>query len=450
MEIRIDLKSSSRRALTGLAGLLLCGSLGVVVLSTFITGVLADERVLPRVDQLESYLKFWPESPRIQAKLAAARLADPDRDLKSLEAGASQACDLSPYDYRNRMLLADIDEAAGDRQAALDAIEAAKILAPNNTEVGWRHANLLLRDGKFELAQEAFRTACANDLPLVPVTLDILWRASAANVPVLESVTPPEPESRLNLAGFLLLNSRGADASRIFSGIPRSAVLKLPNTPVFINSMIRAGESNLARHLWLDLVGADPNNAPLLWNGGFESAVRRNLSQFDWQLESSPYANIRIDSSAAHSGSRALKIEFLGRDTTKLDREITQQVVLASGATYRIQCFVKAEQFGAPEGPAIVAADPVNGQTIAASAPIATGTYDWRPVALDFTVAASATGYAAVTVSVKRKPKFSYDEPARGIVRLDDFSLTRLEPVAPERARGRSAAAGGIREERDQ
>src|SRR5215831_5701012 len=437
MEIRLDLKSSSRRVLTGLGGLVICALLGVVVLSTFITGVLADERVLPRVDQLESYLKFWPESPRIQAKLAAARIADPDRDVKALEEGATLACDLSPFDYHNRMLLADIDEASGDRQAALDAIEAAQNLAPNNTEVGWRHANLLLRDGKFEQAQDAFRTACASDPPLVPVTLDTLWRASAGKVAVLESVTPPDPESRLNLAGFLLLNSRGADASRIFSGIPRSAVLKLPNTPVFINSMIRAGEWNLARDLWLDLAGGDPNNAPLLWNGGFESAVRRSLSQFDWQLESSQYANIKIESSAAHAGSRALKIEFLGRETTKLDSEITKQVVLASGVSYRIQWFDKAEQFEAPVGPEIVATDAATGQPIAASAPIATGSYDWRPLSLEFAAPADKSGYAAITVSVKRKPKFSYDEPARGIVRFDDFSLTRLEPVAPERARGR-------------
>jgi tetratricopeptide (TPR) repeat protein len=430
MEFRIDLKSSAGRLLTGMGGVLACGLLGVVVLSTFITGVLADERVLPRVDQLESYLKIWPDSPRIQAKLAAAKLTDPDRDVKSLEAGASLACDLSPFDYHNRMLLADIDEASGDRQSALTNIEAAQGLAPNNTEVGWRRANLLLRDGKFEEAQDAFRIACASDLQLVPVTLDILWRASGGSVSVVESVTPPDPESRLNLAGFLLLNSRGADASRIFSGIPRSAVLKLGNTPVFISSMIRAGEWNLARDLWVDLVGADPNNVPLLWNGGFESAPRRNLNQFDWQLESSTYANIKIDSSAAHTGSRSLRIEFLGRDTTKLDREITQQVVLTSGAGYRLRCFVKADQFEAPEGPEIVATDSATGQSIAASPPIATGTYDWRPVSLDFAAPAGKNGYAAVTVSIKRKPKFSYDEPARGIVRLDDFSLERAGAVA--------------------
>jgi hypothetical protein len=193
--------------------------------------------------------------------------------------------------------------------------------------------------------------------------------------------------------------------------------------------MIRGGEWNLARDLWLDLVGADPNNAPLLWNGGFESAIRRNLNQFDWQIESSQYANIKIDSSAAHTGSRSLKIEFLGRDTTKLDREINQQVVLASGATYRLQCYVKADQFDAPDGPQIVATDPKTGQPIAASAPIAAGTYDWRPVTVDFTAPVDNSGHAAVTISVKRKPKFSYDEPARGIIRLDDFSLERAGAV---------------------
>jgi len=428
LEIRIDLRSSNRRLLTGAVGIAICGFLGLIVLSTFITGVLADERVLPRIEQLESYLRFRPDSARLQAKLAEAQLSDADRDLKSVEARAKLACELSPFDYRNKLLLAGVEEALGDRQAAETSLESARSLAPNNAEVQWRQANLLVRNEKLVEAEDVFRTACASDLGLVPVTLEVLWRATDGSAATVESVTPSDPESQLNLAGFLLLQSRGADAGRIFANIPRAESLKLANTPVFINSMIKAGEWELARSLWANLIGVDHSRLPMLWNGSFEEPPHKNLNQFDWQLESSEYARVRIDSTCAHTGSKALKFEFLGRDTTKLDREISQQVVLRSGTRYRLECYVKTDQFEAPEGPQIVVADLSDKQSIAVSAPIATGTYEWRQLTLDFTPPMNNGAYVALTVSLKRKPRFSYDEPTRGIIHLDDFSITLLEP----------------------
>src|SRR5260370_24255531 len=129
MEIRINLQSSFIRFLTCVAGILICGFLAVIVVGAFITGVLADERVLPQVDARESYLRIWPDSGRIQAKLAEAGIADPDRDLNALEAGARLACNLSPFDYHHRLLLATIEESKGDRQAAETEIETAHNLA---------------------------------------------------------------------------------------------------------------------------------------------------------------------------------------------------------------------------------------------------------------------------------------------------------------------------------
>src|SRR5262245_7608823 len=430
MELRIDLNSKWARFITGVGGIAICAFLALVVLSNFITGVLADERVLPRVEQIESYLRFWPDSARLQAKLAEAQLSDTDRDMTTIEARARLAFQLSPFDYRNSLLLAGVHEASGNRREAETALESARNLAPNNTEVQWRQANLFLRNGKLVEAENVFRTACASDPGLVPVSLEVLWRATDGSAAAVESVTPADPESQLNLAGFLLLKSRGADAGRVFANIPRAESLKLSNTPVFISSMVKAGDWVLARNLWADLIGADRNRLPPLWNGGFEDLPHRNLTQFDWQLESSPYASVRIDSTCAHSGSKALKIEFLGRDTTRLDQEVVQQIVLLSGARYRLACYIRADQFEAPEGPQIVVADSVEKLTIATSAPIAPGTYDWRPVTLDFTAPARNQPYVAITVSLKRKPRFSYDEPTRGIIRLDDFSVTGFEPGA--------------------
>src|SRR5262249_5347635 len=83
-----------------------------------------------------------------------------------------------------------------------------------------------------------------------------------------------------------------------------------------------------------------------------------------------------------------------------------------------------------PEGPEVVISN-LAGDRIAASSPITPGTNDWRRVALDFTTPASKNGYVIVTVSIKRKPKFSYDEPTRGTIWFDDFSITGLEFSVP-------------------
>ena len=96
--------------------------------------------------------------------------------------------------------------------------------------------------------------------------------------------------------------------------------------------------------------------------------------------------------------------------------------MLQSGNRYRLECFVKTNQLDTPEGPQIVVANQ-SGEWIAASDPIVPATDDWRPLSLDFTAPADQTGCVLLTVSVKRKPKFSYDEPTRGTIWLDDFSL---------------------------
>src|SRR5262249_23816097 len=265
-----------------------------------------------------------------------ARLSEPDRDIPAIESGARAACSLSPFDYRHRLLLATVEEASGDRQAAESTLERARALAPNNAEVIWRQANLLVREGKGAESQEVLRSACASDPALVPIAVDLLWRASNENAAAVESVVPSDPQSRLNLAGFLAANSRGPDAARVLTGIPRTALLNLPDTWAVIAALIKTGNSNLARIAWAELVGANSDALPLIWNGSFEDAPHKNLTQFDWQFTNSQYASVRIDSSVAHSGSKSLKIEFLGRDTTKMDREITQQVVLKSGSRYKL------------------------------------------------------------------------------------------------------------------
>ena len=190
-----------------------------------------------------------------------------------------------------------------------------------------------------------------------------------------------------------------------------------------LSSLIAASQADLARELWLSLVAEGDSQPGLIWNGGFETDRLTNFPQFDWTFGRSEYARLSFDTSHAHSGARSLRIDFLGRDTTKLDDEIKQLTALRPGARYRLECYAKSEGLVTPEGPRIVVTD-TSANWVAMSEPVGAGASDWRLFSVEFVAPKYNNSSAApVIVSVKRKPKFSYDEPTRGTIWFDDLTI---------------------------
>jgi hypothetical protein len=148
------------------------------------------------------------------------------------------------------------------------------------------------------------------------------------------------------------------------------------------------------------------------------------LGHFDWSIGSNNFAQISIDRSVAHTGSRSLKIAFAGMDTTRLDEEVNQFILVEPGGNYRLECYVKTKDLISPEGPRVVL-NAINSKvttSLAASNAAASGTNDWQPLIVDFTVPGDAK---TIKLNVKRTPKFSYDDPTQGVVWFDDFILTK-------------------------
>jgi hypothetical protein len=286
-------------------------------------------------------------------------------------------------------------------------------------------ANLLVREGKLAKSVSEFRQAIASDPRLLPSTHDLLWRVSGGNSAVIQAVTPNDPKARLLLAQFLLNQLRMPDAITIFASIDRASLAKLPETAGFIEALAKSGHWDEAHGLWVGLVSgiyAQPGQPlPIIWNGSFESEISKNLGQFDWSLARNEYVSPSIDSSIAHTGDHSLRIEFSGRDTTRLDGQLKQIITLRPGARYTLECYVKTERLDTPEGPRIVIADLASGAEIVSSAPISAGSSDWGRISFDFTAPQSAR---AVVLTIKRVPKFSYDNPTRGTIWFDDFAMS--------------------------
>jgi tetratricopeptide (TPR) repeat protein len=421
--MQMDLTKPGARVLLAVVTLAACALLALLIVSRFVVGTLADRRLQVTRGMLKIPVEYLPGSARLNARLAAAEFSEGDRDLASAKLYAERAVNLSPFDHRIWLTLASIEEATGDRRAAEAALRTASELAPNYWSVHYRLGNLLVRERKVAESLDEFRKAIAANDTLTPGALDLVWQASKENVDAVRSVCENNSKARLALAQFLLVKSKPIEAAEVFNSIDRaSLVCAATDSSAFLNGLIAAGKLETARNLWSDLVGVD-RGASLIWNGGFESDIQRSFSQFDWSFNRSEYAVLSIDPASPHSGSRSLKIEFAGRDTTTLDNEIKQLVAVTPGARYVLECYFRTQGFEAPEGPRIVVTDDAS-TWIAASEPVPAGSSDWRRLSLEFV--APQTGKGAVVISIKRKPKFSYDEPTRGTVWFDDFLMKQV------------------------
>jgi tetratricopeptide (TPR) repeat protein len=424
MTINLKLNHPAARLAVLLLAVAASALLVMIVFSRFTIGTLTDDRFLLDREWLLAGAAYLPNSPRIQARLAEVELFDSDPDLNRADHAAARAVELSPYDFRWRLILASVKEAEGDRAAAEVALRDALRLAPNDRDVHYRLANVLLREGKLAAAIDEFRIAIDKNPQMLPVTLDLIWQVTRGNVEAVETVAGNDPKRRLQLAQFLLRQSRVVEAATVFRSIDRTARLASLESAQLLNALIGAGNVATAHDLWMSLVSERSGPASLIYNGGFEADILKNFSQFDWTFGRNEYARLIIDRSVAHSGGRSLKIEFAGRDTTTLGDEIRQLVVVRPGAHYRIECYIKSDSLVTPEGPRVVVTDRA-GTWVASSDAVAEGSSDWKLVSFTFAAPVVADAASAVYVSVKRKPKYAYDDPTKGTVWLDDFSMTQ-------------------------
>lgn len=420
MTINLQLNHPAARLAVLVLALAASALLVALVFSRFVIGTLSDDRFVLKREWLIAGTDYLPNSPRLNARLAETELFADTPDLDRAERAAERAAGLSPYDFRWRLILASVKEAKGDRAAAEAALREALRLAPNDRDVHYRLANVLLRQGKLAAAIEEFRVAIDKNPEVMPGAIDLLWQVSHGNVEAVETITGNDPKRRLQLAQFLVRQSRVAEAATIFRGIDRTTRLASLESANLLNALIGANNIAIAHDLWVSLVSDAGTPAPLVYNGGFEADILKNFSQFDWMLGRNEYARLNIDRAVAHAGSRSLKVEFVGRDTTVLGDEIRQLVAVRPGARYRIECYIKSEGLVTPEGPRVVVTDR-GGTWIASSDAVAEGTNEWKPYGFEFV--APAASDAAVYVSVKRRPQFSYDNPTKGTVWFDDFKL---------------------------
>ncbi len=425
MTVTIKLNGLIGRILLASAILLLGIFSVAVIFSHFTVRAVADRRISPDGEALGLAATRLPNSARVQFRLAEAIIIAATADTQRLSEAithAELAANLSPWNYRNWRLLAVAQESDGRMDEAEKSMLLAVRFAPNYFDVNWMLANLFLRRGKLDESLQPFRVATNARSELLPIAFDLLWQASNGDLTVLESLAGDNSKARLSLTRFLAEQTQTDAAISVFRGVESKAKLNSPDAAAFVSSLINVGQSDIARRIWLETVSVeiDPKESGnLIWNGGFEKDVLNEFNHFDWFIGLSDYARIGFDREISHAGARSLKVSFVGRDTTRMLGEIRQLVVLKPNARYRLECYAKAESLITPEGPRLAILGP-NG-VIVATEPVLADSTDWQHLSVDFV---APTELTTTKVSVVRIPRFSYDDPTKGIVWFDDFKLT--------------------------
>ncbi|HEX4947907.1 MAG TPA: tetratricopeptide repeat protein [Blastocatellia bacterium] len=384
-------------------------------------GTLSDDRIVIPREVLTEAVKYFPDSPRLHARLAALESQAIDRDLPKAETHIRQAIALLPGEYTYRVLLGTILEAQGNQAAAETAYREALTLAPNYLEVHWRLANNLVRQGKVNESLEHFRQATSRNQTLLPNAYDLIWTVANGSIEAITSITSPAPKAQLILAEFLVRRGKFSEAAHIFRRIERPARRNEPESAAILTALIEAHQVPLARELWGDLMTEENGKPqPLIWNGGFETPIVPAFAHFDWMLKDNDYARVGIDPQTAHSGTQSLRVAFLGKDTARIDGEIKQLLLIKPGKRYRLEASYKIRDFVTPMGPRVAITEMGTQTVLAASEPLPEGSHAWQQMNLEFTTPANAS---AVWLQVQRIPKYSYDDPTRGYVWFDDFVL---------------------------
>lgn len=423
MLIRVGLKNLLSRGLVLILALAVLVLLTRAVVAEFVAGTLIDSRVDAPAGLLAAAIEYVPNSGRLFSRLADVEFRDTRPNLDNAERNGRRAVGISPGNYKYHLLLADILEARGDRAAAEESAMTALALAPNYADVHWKLANLQLRMGKVEPAIGHLRVVADADPRLVPAILDLAWSFSKQDASALYRVADGNPGTKVVLARFLANKSRTLEAIDILSGLDNDFALASPEISPLIDLFIKNGYPKAALKLSRKFAGLPTDNA-IVSNGSFESEITKGQpGQFSWRLKDSAYARIRVDSTAASAGSRSLMVDFTGKDTTRLNDEAQQAVVLDPEVNYRLECYVKSQQLQSPGGPRLAVNDK-SGKIIATSGPIPDGTADWTLLALNFTSpATTADDAAVVTISVIRQPHYEYDAPTKGRIWFDNFTI---------------------------
>jgi hypothetical protein len=199
------------------------------------------------------------------------------------------------------------------------------------------------------------------------------------------------------------------------TAVPQTAATR------YVEELLRYRQYHAAAEVWAYLrqkgVVAPNPASNLVYNGDFEQPPLKE--GFDWHLRPQTYLSVDAANRVAHSGERALRLDFTVPDNSEYEPAY-QLVPVVPGKTYLLSAWTRAEHIASDSGPRLRVEDPQCPACLSIVSEGSVGTRSWRRVEAQFTAPASAE---VIRLSVWRPRSRSFPMEISGQFWLDDVSL---------------------------
>ncbi len=363
---------------------------------------------------MEWAARLTPQNPHIHRLLARYYLTDPNNpDFDRALYNADRAVTLSPQDYRNLLVKAEVLEVLGDKLGAEALIQKALELAPNYFAPNWQMANILIRQGKIQQSAPYFRVSLQAHPEQTKRYLEIFSQLGGGNVALMRSLLPDTPVARNHLLIFLMEQKDYLGAAAQWKTMPVQEREGYLGRSILTN-LLKNGHYHEGFQFWKELTGrfeAEPG----LRNGRFEEQISEDGYEFDWKF--TDYKGVRLERDSAPTGF-SLKLSYSDLGNSSFEH-LTQSVLVKPNSSYLLRFKAKAEKLSSDVLPQI---EIVAGSTLT-SLPIERGSYDWQ----EYTIPFSTNQNSLITVKLIRKQCPAPPCPILGQLWLSDFSLQEVE-----------------------
>lgn len=349
------------------------------------------------------------------------------------------AAHVNPHSADIWMDLGKSYELNSEISQARAAFLEARANYPVSADVAWRYGNFLLRQGETDAAFAEIRRSLAEEPGRAAEAISVCWRAKPDIRVLLDQVLPASPQVYLSVIEVFAKQwetDAALEVWRRLAGLQPKLELKQVN--VFVDALLAKRQVAEAHEVWTQALGfagiprPDDPAKSLIWDGGFETGVSGG---FAWRVQAAHGAQTDFDSEVRHSGNRALRIHFDGRQNVQFEN-VCQFVAVAPETAYQLAAWMRTKSVTTDRGVYIIVRTPeFPGNPPAMSADMRE-TQPWTRLTVPWT---AGKDVHLAQVCLGRAASQKLDNQISGTVWVDDLTLTP-ESAPPAAASAASPA----------
>jgi len=336
------------------------------------------------------------------------------------------ATSLRPSHYYEWLDLGVTLDRLGDQNGAFAALMESVRLAPSFAQPRWQLGNWFYRQGRFDEAFTAMRSAAQSNPNLFAGMLDLTWVATDGDVDsFLKIVTPKTSRNHFELAKFLATQRKGDPAAVEIqlAGAPRDQnSIDLWRQTVY--TLISNRDFGAAYQAWATSRGdGGKGTYGIVLNPDFMEPIVKDDLGFGWQFPAIEGVSVSVDPTGPDSKSRSLLFNFNGNFVGDI-RPLYQMVLVQPNSNYSLKFMARTEGL-VSGGPPLLRVLDTSGpaaRDLAASRQLSGDSAGWVENQLDFSTDQNAS---AVLITLQRVPCNQTPCPVFGKLWLSRFRLSK-------------------------